>query len=46
MTDRENWFKIVMGQQEVAQLIPTDNERFAMPIPSEFQRALIFELAV
>ncbi|MCH7727796.1 MAG: DEAD/DEAH box helicase [Planctomycetes bacterium] len=44
MTDRESWFRIVMGQEEVARLITQeDGERDKKP-PSSFQKDLVFQL--
>ena len=33
MADREGWFRIVMGQDDVARLIPTDSEALSLPPP-------------
>lgn len=44
MTDRENWFRIVMGQEEVAKLIPEDGEQRHPRSPESLQQALIFNL--
>jgi hypothetical protein len=44
MTDRESWFRIVMGQEEVARLITHEHgEREEKP-PSSFQTELVFQL--
>lgn len=47
MTERESWFRIVMGQEEVAKLIPEEtlDERRRCP-PTAFQRELVFNLAI
>jgi len=44
MTDRESWFRIVMGQEELARLVPSDGDRLSLPPPSELQRSLAFDL--
>ena len=44
MTDRETWFKIVMGQEEVAQLIASSDDRPLFPPPSDFHKSLVFHL--
>ena len=44
MVDRENWFRIVMGQDEVAKLIPENTELGHPRPPESLQQALIFNL--
>jgi hypothetical protein len=44
MTDRETWFKIVMGQEEVAQLIASIDDRPLFLPPSDFHKSLVFHL--
>jgi len=34
MIDREEWFKVVMGQKEVAELVPEDGPAL-LPLPAE-----------
>jgi hypothetical protein len=43
MTEREQWFRIVMGQDEVAQLIPPDSNQ-AIPLPAVISDELSFTL--
>lgn len=45
MVDREKWFRVVMGQEEVARLIPTDAEP-AVPLPESLAESLNFELGI
>ena len=45
MTDREKWFRVVMGQDEVARLITPDAEP-AIPLPEAVGRELGFELGI
>lgn len=45
MTDRESWFQVVMGQAEVAKLIPEDIEVGITP-PEEFAQRLSFNLTL
>ena len=46
MTEREKWFRIVMGQEEVAKLIPSSDEAYRPLPPDEFQKMLVFNLGV
>jgi superfamily II DNA or RNA helicase len=46
MTDRESWFRIVMGQEEVARLIADDSGGQQHKPPSSFQQELVFQLAL
>ena len=45
MKDREQWFRIVMGQDEVAKLIPHDDAQ-PYPLPTAFAADLTFDLAL
>ena len=44
MRDREDWFKIVMGQEEIARLSSSLEEPGKIRLPYEFQKSLIFRL--
>ena len=44
MTDREHWFRIVMGQEDLERLLPTDAEGVDRPPPKAFQKELVFSL--
>ncbi|MHC4181526.1 MAG: helicase-related protein [Planctomycetota bacterium] len=44
MTDRENWFRIVMGQEAVARIIPNEEKGLNSQPPRAFQENLAFEL--
>jgi superfamily II DNA/RNA helicase len=46
MSDREHWFRIVMGQEEVAKLIPTDSEHVLPSLPEAVERDLSFHLSL
>jgi hypothetical protein len=46
MTEREEWFRIVMGQEGIAKLIPSGDEEFRLLPPDEFQKLLVFDLGV
>jgi len=46
MTDREQWFRIVMGQDEVAKLIPCDDHHDRPPLPTAFSDGLTFQLGL
>ncbi len=46
MRDREQWFRIVMGQDEVARLIPEDAEQGLPSLPTAFSTDMVFNLAV
>ena len=46
MTEREKWFRIVMGQEEVAKLIPNSEDSCRPLPPDEFQKMLVFNLGV
>lgn len=45
MTDREQWFRVVMGQEEVAKLVAQDGPTM-IPLPDAVVSALSFRLAV
>lgn len=45
MTDREKWFRVVMGQEAVAQLITPDNED-CVPLPEAIADELNFNLSL
>jgi superfamily II DNA or RNA helicase len=44
MRDREDWFKIVMGQEEIARLTSSIEEPRRIRLPSKFQKSLVFRL--
>ena len=44
-TDRESWFRIVMGQEEVARIIPIEQGTTLQP-PQAFQEDLVFNLGI
>jgi superfamily II DNA or RNA helicase len=46
MTDRESWFRIVMGQEEVARLVSNDKDETDRSPPSSFQHDLVFQLSL
>ncbi len=46
MTEREKWFRVVMGQDEVAKLIPESDDACRPLPPEEFQKMLVFGLGV
>lgn len=46
MTDREQWFRIVMGQDEVAKLIPDESDHGSIPLPAAFSEGLKFNLGI
>jgi len=46
MSDREQWFRVVMGQDDVARLIPDDRETESRPLPTSFLQEMSFELGV
>lgn len=46
MTEREKWFRIVMGQAEVAKLIPESTAMQRFVPPEEFQNTMVFDLSV
>jgi len=46
MSQREQWFRIVMGQDEVARLIPTYDDRERPQLPRAFSERLSFRLAI
>ena len=46
MTDREQWFRIVMGQDDVARLIPCDEDHRRPKLPAAFSDGLTFRLAL
>lgn len=45
MSDREQWFRVVMGQDEVARLITPDSSS-AFPLPEAISEELSFELGL
>jgi hypothetical protein len=45
MSDREKWFRVVMGQDEVARLIAPDSIS-AIPLPSIVSEELNFKLGI
>ena len=45
MTDREKWFRVVMGQDEVARLITSDSN-VTFPLPDAISDALSFQLGI
>lgn len=46
MADREQWFRIVMGQDEVAKLIPCDEDCARPRLPARFSEDLTFHLGL
>ena len=46
VTDRKSWFRIVMGQEEVARIIPSEEEGMALLPPRAFQEDLVFALGI
>lgn len=46
MSDRENWFKIVMGQKEITRLTSAKDEHQMIPLPKELQKSLVFKLGL
>lgn len=46
MTDRERWFRIVMGQDEIAKLIPRDDDSDRLPLPTALSNGLSFRLGL
>ena len=46
MTDRESWFRIVMGQEEVARIIPNEEEGLNSQPPRAFQEDLVFRAGI
>jgi len=45
MSDREKWFRIVMGQEEVDRLIPRDSNA-SIPLPDSIASKLSFKLGL
>jgi len=45
MSDRERWFRVVMGQDEVARLITPDSST-AVPLPESVSNELSFDLRI
>ena len=45
MSDREQWFRVVMGQDEVARLITPDSDG-TVPLPKEISERLNFKLGL
>jgi hypothetical protein len=46
MRDREQWFRIVMGQDEVTKLIPNDAAGIRPNLPRQFIEQLSFNLEI
>ena len=46
MRDREQWFRIVMGQDEVTKLIPNDDAGCRPNLPQQFVDQLSFNLEI
>lgn len=46
MTDREQWFRIMIGQHEAAKLIPCDDDQDRPSMPAAFSEGLTFQLGV
>jgi hypothetical protein len=46
MSDREQWFRIVMGQDEVAKLIPDEPDHERPHLPAAFSDGLSFNLGI
>lgn len=46
MADREQWFRIVMGQDQVAKLIPCDDDIHRPQLPAHFTEDLTFHLGL
>jgi len=46
MRDREQWFRIVMGQDEVTRLIPNDDAGCRPNVPEQFVEQLSFSLEI
>jgi hypothetical protein len=46
MTEREQWFRIVMGQDEVARMIPSNQDHERPSLPAEFLEGLTFQLGL
>jgi len=46
MADREQWFRIVMGQDDVARLIPSDEHQDRPQLPAAFSDGLTFTLGL
>lgn len=45
MTDREQWFRVVMGQDQVADLVQKEGPEL-LPLPESFAERLSFKLAI
>ncbi len=45
MSDREQWFRVVMGQEEVARLIPQDSSS-VIRLPEALSNELSFKLGL
>jgi hypothetical protein len=45
MSEREQWFRVVMGQDEIAKLITQDSEG-GMPLPVKLSQELGFNLGL
>jgi hypothetical protein len=45
MADREQWFRVVMGQEEVARLVPPESST-AVPLPARISDELGFKLGL
>lgn len=46
MSDREQWFRVVMGQEDVARLIPAESDSDHRQLPSAFLKEMAFDLSV
>ena len=46
MTDREGWFRIVMGQEEVSERITEQDDKEPRLPPEDFQERLAFDLSL
>jgi ERCC4-related helicase len=46
MSDREKWFRVVMGQDEVARLITPDSSETTIPLPNAISEELSFKLGL
>lgn len=46
MSDRERWFRIVMGQDGVAKLIPRDTQGVDWQLPKQLGQSLAFDLSL
>jgi hypothetical protein len=46
MSERENWFNVVMGQEDLERLIPEDDDEDRIPLPSSLRKELSFSLGL